>query len=96
MSSVPLVTAVIAATAALRLLSTVRRPRSHPASSAPVVAASLSALVASSLTGPAPALSLASRLTGLVAAGVVAHRRQSLTKAVATALAVGWATSLVI
>jgi hypothetical protein len=95
MSSLALVTAVIAATAALRLLPTVRRSRSQPGSSAPLVAASLSALVASSLTGPAPTLSLASRLAGLLAAGVVAHRRRSLTHAVAAALAIGWATSLI-
>ena len=41
MSSLALVTAVTAATAALRLLPTVRRPRSQPGSSAPLVAASL-------------------------------------------------------
>ena len=95
MSSLALVTAVTAATAALRLLPTVLRQRPQPGSSTPLLAASLSALVASSLTGPAPALSLASRLAALLAAGVVAHRRRSLTQAVAAALAVGWATSLI-
>jgi len=95
MTSLAFVTAVTAATAALRLLPTGRQPRSQPGSSAPLVAASLSALVASSLTGPAPALSLASRLSGLLTAGLVAHRRRSLTQAVAAALAVCWATSLI-
>lgn len=94
MSATLLVLVVAAATATLRLAPMLRGRRSQQPSSAPLLAASLGALVASGLNAPSPGLTLTSQLLGILAAGLVARRRKSLTTAVAAGLAVGWAASL--